>query len=167
MSEAGRRIVVIRAANIDDLSSIASLIRGLAEYEKLAHAVVLDESELARHLFGPRPYAEVLLADDGEQCVGFALFFHNFSTFLGKPGIYLEDIFVRPESRGRGHGKDLLRAIARLAVERGCGRVEWSVLDWNKPSIGFYQSLGAIPMNEWTTFRLTGPALAALGAEAE
>jgi GNAT superfamily N-acetyltransferase len=154
---------MIRRATIDDLPTIVSLIRGLAEYENLTHAAVLDEVELGRHLFGARPHAEVLLAHEGGQDVGFALFFHNFSTFLGKPGIHLEDIFVKPESRGRGHGKALLAEIARLAVERGCGRVEWSVLDWNEPSIGFYRRLGAVALDEWTTFRLTGPALLALG----
>jgi GNAT superfamily N-acetyltransferase len=154
---------MIRPASVEDLPTIGLLIRGLAEYENLAHSVQFDETELGRHLFGARPYAEVLLAEDDGQSVGFALFFHNYSTFLGKPGIYLEDIFVKPECRGRGHGKALLAAIARLAVERGCGRVEWSVLDWNAPSIGFYQSLGAIPLKEWTTFRLSGPALASLG----
>ena len=155
---------MIRPATVEDLSTIGRLIRGLAEYEKLEAAVEFDEFELERHLFGARPFAEVLLAEDDGQGVGFALFFHNYSTFLGKPGMYLEDIFVEPDSRGRGHGKALLAAIARLAIERGCGRVEWSVLNWNEPSIGFYQSLGAIPLTEWTTFRLTGPALASLGA---
>jgi len=155
---------VIRAATVEDLPTIARLIRGLAEYERLVDAVEFDEFELGQHLFGPRPFAEVLLAEDNGQTVGFALFFHNFSTFLGKPGIYLEDIFVEPASRGRGHGKALLAVIARLAVERGCGRVEWSVLNWNKPSIGFYRSLGAIPRNEWTAYRLSGTALAVLGA---
>ena len=128
--------------------------------------VTLDEGELRTHLFGERRYAEVLLAEDdaGTSVVGFALFFHNYSTFLGKPGMYLEDLFVRPEHRGGGHGKALLSHLARLAVERGCGRLEWSVLDWNEPSIAFYRSLGATPMDEWTVYRLTGDALSALAA---
>jgi GNAT superfamily N-acetyltransferase len=153
---------VIRFARLEDVSAIAGLIRGLAEYERLAHAVVLDEAQLAEHLFGARPYAEVLLAEDSGETVGFALFFHNYSTFLGKPGIYLEDIFVRPEYRGRGHGKALFRALAQLAVERKCGRIEWSVLDWNAPSIAFYRSLGAISKDEWTIYRLEAGAIAAV-----
>ncbi len=158
---------MIRAATPDDIPVIAELIRGLAEYERLADQVVLDEGVLREHLFGVRPYAEVVLAeanhesDDG-AVVGFALFFHNYSTFLGRPGIYLEDLFVQPEHRGGGHGKALLSHLARLAVERGCGRLEWSVLDWNEPSIAFYRSLGAVAMDEWTVYRLTGDALAEL-----
>jgi GNAT superfamily N-acetyltransferase len=150
---------LIRSANPKDVSTIAELIRALAEYERLAHEVVLEEKELALHLFGPNPRAEVLLAEEGGKVVGFALFFHNFSTFLGKPGIYLEDLFVRPEHRGSGHGKALLTGLAKLAIERGCGRFEWSVLDWNEPAIGFYKKLGAIPKDEWTVFRVTGDAL--------
>jgi GNAT superfamily N-acetyltransferase len=150
---------MIRPATTDDLPVIAGLIRELAAYERLAHEVVLDEEELRAHLFGERPYAEVMLAEDASAVVGFALFFHNFSTFLGKPGIYLEDLFVRAEHRGAGHGKALLAHVARLAVERGCGRLEWSVLDWNEPSIAFYRSLGARPMDEWTMYRLAGGAL--------
>ena len=157
---------MIRPATIEDLPTIISLIRGLAEYEKLLESVVLDEVALSEHLFGARRYAEVLLAEDRGEGVGFALFFHNFSTFLGRPGIYLEDIFVRTEARGKGHGKALLTEIAKIAVARGCGRVEWSVLDWNEPSIGFYRSLGAVPLDEWTVFRLSGPALARLGSGA-
>lgn len=153
---------MIRPAVPADLSAIVTLIRALAEYEKLAHAVVLDEAALATHLFGPRPYAECLLAEDGGAVVGFALFFHNYSTFVGKPGIYLEDLFVYPEHRGKGHGKALLLELARLAVARGCGRLEWAVLDWNEPAIGFYKSLGAVPMDEWTVYRLSGDALAKL-----
>src|SRR6478752_6433835 len=126
---------VIRPATPADVPTIARLIRELAEYERLAHEVVLSEAALADHLFGPRPYAEVLLAEDGGRAVGFALFFHNYSTFLAKPGIYLEDLFVEPAYRGRGHGKALLAALAKLAVERDCARVEWSVLNWNEPSI--------------------------------
>jgi GNAT superfamily N-acetyltransferase len=152
---------MIRPATRDDIAEIARLIRDLAEYEKLAQEVVLDEARLAEHLFGARPFAEVLLADEAGEVVGFALFFHNYSTFLAKPGIYLEDLFVKPSRRGHGHGKALLRAVARLAIERGCGRLEWSVLDWNEPSIRFYQSLGAVAMQEWTLYRLTGDKLAA------
>lgn len=155
---------MIRNATPDDLPLIARLIRDLAEYERLADKVVLDEARLREHLFGPRPYAEVLLAEDGGEVVGFALFFHNYSTFLGRPGLYLEDLFVKPEHRGRGHGKALLTALAALATERGCGRLEWAVLDWNEPSIGFYRSLGAEPMDEWTVYRLTGDALGRLAS---
>lgn len=156
---------MIRAATPADLPTVARLIRALAEYEKLADSVVFDEAKLGDHLFGPRPYAEVLLAEAGGAVVGFALFFHNYSTFLGRPGIYLEDLFVEPAHRGAGHGKALLRALARLAVERGCGRLEWSVLDWNEPSIQFYRSLGAEPVDGWTVYRMTGDAITALAAE--
>lgn len=153
----------LRPARETDLDTIISLISGLAEYEREPEAVVLDRDELRAHLFGPRPYAEVILAEDEPgAAVGFALFFHNFSTWLGKPGLYLEDLFVLPEERGKGHGKALLSRLASIAVERGCGRMEWSVLDWNEPSIGFYKALGATPMDEWTTYRLTGESLAAL-----
>jgi GNAT superfamily N-acetyltransferase len=158
---------MIRTATAADVPAIARLIRGLAEYEKLAHFVALDEDRLLQHLFGPRPFAEVLLAEDAGQVVGFALFFHNYSTFRAQPGIYLEDLFVEPSDRGRGHGKALLGALARLAVERGCVRLDWVVLNWNQPSIEFYRSLGAEPMDEWTGYRLTGDALTALaGTEA-
>jgi GNAT superfamily N-acetyltransferase len=150
---------VIRAATADDLSLIAGFIRDLAEYERLADAVVFDEEQLRRSLFGERPFAEVLIAEDAGQAVGFALFFHNFSTFLGRPGIYLEDLFVKPEHRGGGFGRALLKRLAEIAVERDCGRMEWAVLDWNEPSIGFYKKLGARPNDEWTVFRLTGDAL--------
>lgn len=150
---------MIRAATPADVPAIAQLIRELAEYERLTHTVVLTEADLQQHLFGERPYAEVLLAEEAGMIVGFALFFHNYSTFRGKPGIYLEDLFVIPSARGQGHGKALLRAIAQLAVERGCARVEWSVLNWNTPAIAFYQSLGARPLDEWTVYRLTGDAL--------
>ena len=153
---------MIRAARPDDVSTIAALIRALAEYEHLEHEVVLDEAVLARHLFGARPYAEVLIAeDDNASAVGFALFFHNFSTFLGRPGIYLEDLFVRPEARGRGLGKALLVELGRLARARDCGRIEWAVLDWNEPSIAFYRSLGALPKDEWILYRITGEPMAA------
>jgi GNAT superfamily N-acetyltransferase len=149
----------VRPAVPADVPTIARLIRELAEYERLAHAVVLTERDLHDHLFGPRRYAEVLIAEDDRRPVGFALFFHNYSTFLAKPGIYLEDLFVEPAYRGRGHGKALLAVLAKLTVERGCGRLEWAVLDWNEPSIGFYKSLGATAMDEWTVYRLTGEPL--------
>lgn len=155
---------MIRLATLDDVPTIARLIRALAEYEKLTDSVVFDEERLRDHLFGPRPFAEVLLAEDGGAVVGFALFFHNYSTFLGRPGIYLEDLFVEPAHRGTGHGKALLKALARLAVERGCGRLEWSVLDWNEPSIQFYRSLGAEPVAGWTVYRMTGEAIGKLAA---
>ncbi|HVC93437.1 MAG TPA: GNAT family N-acetyltransferase [Pirellulales bacterium] len=157
---------MIRLATSDDLPTICRLIRRLAEFEQLSHEAVFDEGRLREHLFGSRPFAEVLLAEEAAQVVGFALFYHNYSTFVGKPGIYLEDLFVEPEHRGRGHGKALLKAVARLAVERDCGRMEWSVLNWNEPAIRFYQSLGAEPMNEWTLFRLSGAALETAGAAA-
>ena len=155
---------MIRPATPADVPIIAKLIRDLAEYEKLAHAVVLKESDLQKHLFGSPKYAEVLLAEDAGAVVGFALFFHNYSTFRAKPGIYLEDLFVIPEARGKGYGKALLRALAKLAVERDCSRVEWSVLNWNAPSIEFYKALGATPMDEWTVYRLTDEALKKLVA---
>jgi GNAT superfamily N-acetyltransferase len=156
---------MIRPATVADTPTIARLIRALAEYERLAHEVVLDEGRLREHLFGSRPFAEVLLAEEADTVVGFALIFHNYSTFLGKPGLYLEDLFVLPEQRGRGHGKALLVALARLAVERGCGRLEWSVLNWNEPALRFYRALGAMPMNEWTVYRLTGDALRAVASQ--
>ncbi|MCC7087858.1 MAG: GNAT family N-acetyltransferase, partial [Dehalococcoidia bacterium] len=141
----------LRPATEADLDTIIELIHALAEYEREPEAVRLVPGELRRHLFGPRPYAEVILAETGEGAsAGFALFFHNFSTREGKPGIYLEDLFVRPEFRGQGYGKALLAELARLAVERGCARLEWAVLDWNEPSIQFYRALGAAPMDEWT-----------------
>jgi GNAT superfamily N-acetyltransferase len=155
---------MIRAATPDDVPTIARLIRELAEYERLAHKVVLKEADLHDHLFGAKRYAEVLMAEDGGLVVGFALFFHNYSTFRGKPGIYLEDLFVMPEYRGKGHGKALLRALAKLAVERDFCRVEWSVLNWNEPSIQFYKSLGAIPMEEWSVYRIMDDALTKLAA---
>lgn len=153
----------LRPAVESDLGTIIELIRALAEYEREPDAVRLDPEELRRHLFGPRPYADVILAETGAGAsAGFALFFHNFSTWEGKPGIYLEDLFVRPEFRGQGYGRALLAELARLAVERGCARLEWAVLDWNEPSIQFYRALGAVPMDEWTTYRMTGEALARL-----
>ena len=154
---------MIRPATRADLRSIAQLIRELAEYERLADKVVLDEARLGEHLFGPRPYAEVLLAEDAGTVVGLALFFHNYSTFGGRPGIYLEDLFVRPAARGKGFGKGLLLALARLAVERDCCKVEWSVLNWNEPSIRFYESLGAKPQDEWTVYRMDAAAINRLG----
>ncbi len=154
---------MIRPATPADVSVILELIRALAVYEKLEDSVVIRAEDLAVHLFGLRPYAECLLAEDAGRVVGFALFFHNYSTFRGQPGIYLEDLFVRPEFRGAGHGKALFVELARLAVERDCGRMEWSVLDWNAPAIAFYESLGAAPHGGWSTYRLTGDALAALG----
>jgi GNAT superfamily N-acetyltransferase len=156
---------MIRPATAADTSTICRLIRGLAEYEKLLDEVVLDEAQLREHLFGPRPAAEVLLAEEAGAVVGFALYFTSYSTFLGKPGIYLEDLFVLPEHRSQGHGKALLQALARLAVERGCGRLEWAVLNWNEPAIRFYQALGAKPLEEWTTYRLTDAALRAVGGQ--
>lgn len=154
----------IRFAVAADTPAILGFIRALADYEKLTHACVATEEDLRATLFGPRPFAEVLLLEEGGEAHGFALFFHNYSTFLGKPGIYLEDLFVDPAQRGNGYGKKLLAKLAELAVERGCGRLEWSVLDWNQPSIDFYLSLGAKPMDEWTIYRLEGAALEELGA---
>ncbi|MBL8865604.1 MAG: GNAT family N-acetyltransferase [Planctomycetia bacterium] len=153
---------MIRPATPADVPTIVALIRALADYEKLTHEVVLDEDRMREHLFGPRPYAEVLMAEVEGRSVGFALFFHNYSTFLGRPGIYLEDLFVLPEHRGHGLGKALLVALAKLAAERECGRLEWAVLDWNEPSIRFYESLGAVAKKEWIIYRTTGEALAKL-----
>ena len=157
--------LVIRAGEPSDVPLIADLIRGLARYEKLEHEVTMTEELLASNLFGPRRYAETLIAEDGGAPIGFALFFHNFSTFLAKPGIYLEDLFVIPEQRGGGIGRALLQRLAKIAVERGCGRLEWAVLDWNRDAIGFYERLGARPNSEWTVYRLTGEALTSLGRE--
>ena len=174
---------MIREAHAEDVEAVVRLVHELAEYERTPElctltedqlhaavfgpdAVVLDREELGRHLFGPRPYAEVLMAETpsgGEA--GFALFFHTFSTWEGRPGIYLEDLFVRPEHRGRGYGRELLAALARLALERGCARLEWAVLDWNEPAIGFYRKLGARPMEDWTTFRLDGASLSRLAEQ--
>ncbi len=155
----------IRPATPADLPLIARFIRDLAEYEKLAHEVRFDETVLEQHLFGARPMAEVVIGEIDGEPQGFALFFHNFSTFEGRPGIYLEDLFVRPTARGSGLGKALLLHLAALAQDRGCARLEWSVLDWNAPSIGFYKSLGAKPMDEWTVMRVDGPVLAQLAAQ--
>jgi len=150
----------IRHAVRDDVPLILDFIRQLAEYERLSHEVVATEETLAETLFGETPYARVIIAEYEGAPVGYALYFHNFSTFTGRPGIYLEDLFVNPKYRGRGFGKCLLAYIARLAAEKNCTRVEWSVLDWNEPSIQFYRSIGAVPMDEWTIQRLHGEALA-------
>lgn len=158
--------LTIRPATAADVPLILEFIRGLAEYERLAHEVVATEPLLQQWLFGEHPVAEVLLAELEGRPAGFALFFHSFSTFLGRPGIYLEDLFVRPEHRGRGVGVRLLSELARLAVERGCGRLEWSVLDWNEPAIGFYRALGAQAQDDWTVFRVTGEALTRLADRA-
>ncbi len=154
--------LTIRAANVNDVPQILRFIKALAVYEKLEHMVVADEQKLTATLFGERPAAEVRIAEWQHKPAGFALFFHNYSTFLGKPGIYLEDLFVLPEYRGKGIGKAMLVHLAQLAVDRDCGRLEWSVLDWNTPAIEFYKSLGAVPMDEWTIYRVTGEALPAL-----
>jgi GNAT superfamily N-acetyltransferase len=149
----------IRPATGADLPLIAQFIRDLADYERLAHEVRFDEVVLGDRLFGARSYAEVLIGEIDGAPQGFALFFHNFSTFEGKPGVYLEDLFVRPDARGSGLGKALLAALAQIAIERDCARLEWWVLDWNDPAISFYKKLGAKPMDEWTTFRVDGDAL--------
>ncbi len=154
--------IIIRAARADDIDVIRGFILALAEYEKLAHEVKADRATLARYLFGERPMAEVLIAEHAGAPVGFALFFHNFSTFEGRPGLYLEDLFVLPQARGLGAGKALLARLARIAIDRDCARLEWSVLDWNEPSIAFYRALGARPMDEWTVQRVDGDVLTAL-----
>ncbi|MEA3543299.1 MAG: GNAT family N-acetyltransferase [Pseudomonadota bacterium] len=154
--------IIIRAAQADDIGTIHAFILALADYERLAHEVKADRETLARYLFGERPMAEVLIAKADGTAVGFALFFHNFSTFEGRPGLYLEDLFVLPEARGLGAGKALLSRLAALAIERDCARLEWSVLDWNEPSIAFYRALGARPMDEWTVQRVDGQALVRL-----
>jgi len=149
----------IQPATERDVPTILRMIRALAEYEKLAHAVTATEDRLRETLFGNRPAAEVLMAYAGAQAAGFALFFHNYSTFLGQRGVYLEDLFVFPEFRGQGLGRQLLSRLAVISLERDCGRLEWSVLDWNAPAIGFYRRLGAVPMDDWTIFRVTGDSL--------
>ena len=153
----------IRPAAEADAPLILQFIRELAQYERLLHEVVATEESLRETLFGARPYAEVSLGYLADDPAAFALYFHNYSTFLGRPGIYLEDLYVREEFRGRGLGRAMLRSLARLAVERGCGRLEWAVLNWNEPAINFYRGLGAAPMDEWTVFRVTGDALDRLG----
>ena len=146
------------------MAVILQMIRGLAEYERLTHLVTATEEKLRETLFGVKPAAEVMLADYDAECAGFALYFHNYSTFLAQPGIYLEDLYVKPHLRGKGIGFALLKRLARIAVERNCGRMEWEVLDWNEPSIRFYNKLGAGPLSEWTKYRLTGEALQRLAA---
>jgi ribosomal protein S18 acetylase RimI-like enzyme len=162
--DAPRPAATIRPARPADVPALLELIRELATYEKLADQVVARESDLHAALFGPRPAAEAVLADlEGTPGVGFALFFQNFSTFLGRPGLYLEDLYVKPGCRRRGVGKALFAHLARLTVERGYGRFDWSVLDWNVPAISFYRSLGALPLSDWTVFRLTGEDLVRAG----
>jgi GNAT superfamily N-acetyltransferase len=154
--------LAIRVAVPEDTAAILTFIKDLAEYEKLSHEVVADEAAIRATLFGARPAAEVLIAELGGEAVGFALFFQSYSTFLGKPGLYLEDLFVRPAARGKGVGRALMSACARIATQRNYGRFEWSVLDWNEPALRFYASLGAKPQSEWTVQRLTGAPLAQL-----
>lgn len=158
--------VSIRPARRDDVLVILALIRALAEYERLADQCRADAPSLEATLFGERPAAEVLIAEVDGAAAGFALFFHNYSTFLARPGLYLEDLFVQPEHRGLGVGRRLMAALARIAVARGCGRFEWSVLDWNAPAIGFYRRLGAIGMDGWTVQRVSGEALQRLAQDA-
>jgi GNAT superfamily N-acetyltransferase len=158
--------VTLRPAAPGDVEQILAFIRELAAYEKLEHQVVATGPELARHLFGDRPAAEVVIAELEGVPVGFALFFQNFSTFLGRPGLFLEDLYVQPQARGKGIGKALLVHLARLAVERGAGRLDWNVLDWNEPAIGFYQRLGATVLPDWRTCRVTGDALSNLAGVA-
>jgi len=156
--------LTIRPATPADVPALLALIRALADYEHLTHLVTADEARLADELFGPHPIIEALLGWAGAEPAGFALFFQNYSTFLGRRGLYLEDLFVRPEHRGRGHGRALLLAVARIAQARGAGRFEWMALDWNTPAIEFYKALGATEMGEWRLFRATGDALARLAA---
>ena len=158
-SKTGPHNIIVRPATKCDVSIILALIQELAEYEHLARECVATQHRLRRFLFGKHPSAEVLIAELDGRAVGFALFFSNFSTFLARPGVYLEDLFVREAVRGKGVGKALLARIAHLAVARGCGRFEWSVLDWNTPAVKFYEKLGAVPLRDWTLFRITGPAL--------
>jgi GNAT superfamily N-acetyltransferase len=153
----------VREATAQDVPVILSFIRDLAEYEKLLHEMQASEEQLAKTLFCEKPVAKVLLAEVQNAPAGFALYFYNYSTFLGKPGIYLEDLFVKPEYRGQGIGKDLLTRLAQTAVQEDCGRLEWRVLDWNEPSIAFYKSLGAVPLDEWTIYSVSGDALQMLG----
>ena len=159
--------VRIAPAREEDVPAILRLIRALADYEKLTDQVVATEGDVRRAIFGERPLVEVVMAFAGEQPIGFALFFHNFSTFVGRPGLYLEDLFVVPEWRGRGVGRRLLAHLARIAVERNCGRMEWAVLEWNEPAIGFYRRIGADVMDDWRLCRLTGDALATVARSAE
>jgi GNAT superfamily N-acetyltransferase len=157
-------MIEIRTTTAQDVPLILQFIRDLAEYEKLSHEVVANEAMLREELFGAKPVAECVIAEHDNEPVGFALYFHNFSTFVGRRGLYLEDLFIKPEMRGKGIGKALLVYLARLAQARNCGRFEWAVLDWNEPSINFYLSLGAKPMNDWTVFRVAGDALDQLAA---
>ncbi len=157
--------LLIRPGEKGDVPVIAELIRGLARFERLEDQVTMTEEKLTRSMFGDRAYAETLIAEDDGKPVGFALFFHNFSTFLGRPGLYLEDLFVLPEGRGKGVGRKLLERLAQVAVERDCGRLEWAVLDWNKDAIRFYERLGARPNEDWTIYRLTGEPLQALAGQ--
>jgi GNAT superfamily N-acetyltransferase len=157
----------IEPAQPTDAALIVALVRELAEYERLLEDVRITTDDVHRDLFGPRTFAEAVIARVGDEPVGFALWFHNYSTFAGRPGLYLEDLFVRPAFRGRGYGEALLRYLARVTVERGCARFEWSVLDWNEPAIAFYRKLGAVPMDGWTVQRVSGDALLALAASGE
>ena len=159
--------IKIRKAGVEDAGLILDFIKRLAEYEKLEHECIAREEDVRENLFGPSPAAEVIIAEIGSVAVGFALFFTSFSTFLGKPGLWLEDLFVLPEYRGRGAGKLLLAHLARLVTTRGWGRLEWVVLDWNEPAIEFYRNLGAEPQDEWTTWRMTGEALQRLARDRE
>lgn len=154
----------IEGATESDVPLILSFIKELAEYERLSHEVSATVERLRANLFGERPVAEAIIGYERDEAVAFALFFHNFSTFLAQPGLYLEDLFVQPHARGRGYGRAMLSHLARLAVARGCGRMEWAVLDWNEPAIRFYRNLRAQPMDEWTTFRLTGDSLRQLAS---
>lgn len=154
--------MTLRPATLEDVEEIVAFIRELADYEKLAHEMIATEESIRAALFGKHPTAEVVIAEVGDQSVGFALFFGTFSTFLGRPGIWLEDLFVRPAFRGQGIGKALLQYLAGIACDRGYGRLEWSVLDWNEPSIQFYRQMGAVAMHEWTTYRVSGDALLAM-----
>jgi GNAT superfamily N-acetyltransferase len=156
----------IRSATAGDVAVILDLVRGLAEYERLSHLVSATEDGVREALFGEYPGAEVVLAFEGETAVGFAVYFHNFSTFLGRKGLWLEDLFVKPQHRRRGYGKALLLHVARIAHERGCGRFEWAALDWNTPAWEFYRALGAVPLEDWTMFRVTGETLEKLARSA-
>jgi GNAT superfamily N-acetyltransferase len=162
MSDKSGPGIALRTATAADVPRILRHIRALGDYERLAHEVVATEAQLAATLFGERRHAEVTLADLEGRPAGFALYFHNYSTFLGMPGLYLEDLYVEPAARKHGVGRALLRHLAQLALERGCGRLEWAALDWNRLAIDFYMGLGAVAMDDWTTFRLTGPALQVL-----
>ncbi len=157
----------IRPARVEDVSIILELIRDLAAYERAPNEVTATEEQLVDVLFGQRPAAEVLLAFEEQSAIWFAVYFYNFSTWLGRPGLYLEDLFVKPEKRGKGYGRALLVELANIARDRGCGRMEWAVLDWNEPAIKFYHSLGARPMDEWTVFRLTRDGIAKLASAAD